>query len=146
MAKVDLQRFSADVRKAMQRANAMAEADGHDYISTRHILLALTMEDDGQAHDLLHRLGITADIIPLPAPLGKPSKTPIVEQSFAEAERLGHHVVGTLHLLLGLLADGEAMDPILESRSLSRPRMRSEIVEELKRLPPESPQAEDALN
>jgi ATP-dependent Clp protease ATP-binding subunit ClpC len=141
MPNVDFKRFSADVRKAMQRANAKAEGDGHSYISTRHILWALATEGDGQAHGLLHSLGITADIIPLPAPPGKPNKKPVIEQSFEEAERLGHDPVGTLHLLLGLLADGEAMDPILGSRSLSRARIRTKIIEELKRSPPERPQA-----
>ena len=141
MAKVDLKRFSAEVQSAMRRANAKAESDGHDYISTWHILSALATEGPGHAYGLLQRLGITPDIIPLPAPPGKPNKKPTIGQSFAEADRLGHDLVGTLHLLLGLLADGDAMDPILESVSLSRPRMRTVIIDELKQATPEQPRA-----
>jgi prophage maintenance system killer protein len=104
---------------------AEAEALGlrHNYVGTEHLLLGLLGIDDGVAAKVLTRLGVSApearyeieQIIGRGSapPAGQPPFTPrskkVLELAHNEAKRLGHHYVGTEHLLLGLVREGDGL-------------------------------------
>lgn len=104
---------------------AEAEALGlrHNYVGTEHLLLGLLGIDDGVAAKVLTRLGVSApearseieQIIGRGSapPTGQPSFTPrskkVLDLAHGEAKRLGHNYVGTEHLLLGLVREGEGL-------------------------------------
>jgi hypothetical protein len=104
---------------------AEAEALGlrHNYVGTEHLLLGLLGVDGGVAAKVLTRLGVSApearseieQIIGRGAapPAGQPPFTPrsqkVLALAHGEAKRLGHHYVGTEHLLLGLVREGEGL-------------------------------------
>ncbi len=104
---------------------AEAEALGlrHNYVGTEHLLLGLLGIDDGAAAQVLTRLGVSAPearseieqvIGRGSAPTaGQPPFTPrskkVLELAHGEAKRLGHNYVGTEHLLLGLVREGEGL-------------------------------------
>jgi ATP-dependent Clp protease ATP-binding subunit ClpC len=101
---------------------AEAEAAGlrHNYIGTEHLLLGLLGIDDGVAAKVLTRLGVSAAEVRseieqiigrgTAPPAGQPPFTPrskkVLSLANGEANRLGHHYVGTEHLLLGLVREG----------------------------------------
>jgi prophage maintenance system killer protein len=104
---------------------AEAEALGlrHNYVGTEHLLLGLLGIDDGVAATVLTRLGVSApearseiqQIIGRGSapPTGQPPFTPrskkVLDLAHGEAKRLGHNYVGTEHLLLGLVREGEGL-------------------------------------
>jgi prophage maintenance system killer protein len=109
------------------RAVTMAEAEAaelrHNYIGTEHLLLGLLVIDDGVAAKVLTRLGVSAaevrsaieQIIGRGSapPGGQPPFTPrskkVLDLANGEAKRLGHNYVGTEHLLLGMVREGEGV-------------------------------------
>jgi hypothetical protein len=107
----------------MQLANQEAQRFGHDYIGTEHILLGLAKEGSGVAANVLKNLDIdlarvrreVEKIVRCPGLfwLGKLPQTPrakkVIEYALDEARRLNHNYVGTEHLLLGLLREGEGV-------------------------------------
>ena len=108
----------------MQLANQEAHRFNHEYISTEHLLVALVKEGNGVAANVLkrvltdplkvireelERIGIqpgpdydVQDKLPC-----TPRTKRIIEYAIDDAKKLGHHYVGTEHLLLGLLREGE---------------------------------------
>ncbi|HEV2373521.1 MAG TPA: Clp protease N-terminal domain-containing protein [Streptosporangiaceae bacterium] len=109
------------------RAVTLAEAEAlglrHNYVGTEHLLLGLLGIDDGVAAKVLTRLGVSApearseieQIIGRGSapPTGQPRFTPrskkVLALAHGEAKRLGHNYVGTEHLLLGLVREGEGL-------------------------------------
>jgi ATP-dependent Clp protease ATP-binding subunit ClpC len=95
----------------------------HNYVGTEHLLLALTEDMDGMAGRVLARYGVTAPVVrqAIEAIIGrgdgpvkeKPELTPrarrVLALSVAEAKRLDHNFVGTVHLLLGIVREGEGI-------------------------------------
>jgi uncharacterized damage-inducible protein DinB len=124
-----------------------AQRFNHNYIGTEHILLGLVREGDGVAARVLGNLGIdlhrvrdaTEFIIgrgdrQSTGDIGlTPRAKRVIELSVEEARRLDHHYIGTEHLLLGLLREGEGIAAgILESLSVHLEKVRYEVIEVLK--------------
>ena len=117
------ERFTEGARQVMVLAQEEAGALNHNYIGTEHLLLALIHEGEGVAAKALESLNISLDaavqqveeiIGPGQAPpTGHIPFTPraknVLELSFREALRLGHNHIGTEHLLLGLVREGEGV-------------------------------------
>jgi prophage maintenance system killer protein len=116
------------------RAVTMAEAEAaglrHNYIGTEDLLLGLLGIDDGVAANVLTRLGVSAPAVRseieqiigcgTAPPAGQPPFTPrskkVLDLAHREAKRLGHNYVGTEHLLLGLVREGEGLAAQILSR------------------------------
>ncbi len=117
-------RLTDRARKVMNLARFEAPRFYHDYISTEHILLALVKEGTGVAAVVLKKMGLELKEIrdeiekkvergPHPIPSGQqlpytPLAKRVLELSLEEARDLGHHYVGTEHLLLGLLREHDS--------------------------------------
>jgi prophage maintenance system killer protein len=115
--------FTDRAYRAVTLAEAEALGLGHNYVGTEHLLLGLLGTGDGVAAKVLTRLGVTVpearseieQIIGRGSalPAGQPPFTPrskkVLELAHGEAKRLGHNYVGTEHLLLGLVREGEGV-------------------------------------
>ena len=125
--------------KLAQESSAML---GHGYVGSEHLLLGLLKEGQGVAAKVLTRAGLTGDMVSssiarlvgVGAPGGPPSQglTPrckkIIELALTEAHRLGHHYVGTEHLLLGLLREGDGVAArVLTGSGLDLRKLYSEV-------------------
>ena len=117
-------RFTQKAQEALRGAHACACELGQNYIGTEHILAGLCATDDAVAGKMLVSKGVTYDavrekIVALMgqgAELSKNSQllmTPrtkrIIELSFAEARKLGHGYIGTEHMLLAILREGDSV-------------------------------------
>jgi hypothetical protein len=117
------QRFTDRARRAVHLAQEEARLLRHDYIGTEHLLLGLLYEGEGVAARALASLGITREDVrgqveeiighghssprgPIPF---TPRTKKVLELSLREALALGHHYIGTEHLLLGLLREGNGV-------------------------------------
>ncbi len=120
-----MERFTQRARRVLSLAHQEAEAMRHSYIGTEHLLLGLIREEGGVAGRVLRELGLEADRVqeiverltgPGQYQGGKldlsPGTQQVLEFAVDEARRMGHHYIGTEHLLLGLvrLNEGIAMD------------------------------------
>jgi len=117
------QRLTDRARRSMALAQDEARLLRHNYIGTEHLLLGLLHEGDGVAARALESMGISLDgargqvkeIIGRgnDSPAGHIPYTPrakkVLELSLREALQLGHHYVGTEHVLLGLLREGQGV-------------------------------------
>jgi ATP-dependent Clp protease ATP-binding subunit ClpA len=119
------ERFTDRARKVMQLANQEAQRCNHDYVGTEHILLGLVKEGSGIAAKVLASRDIDLRKIRLqaeqivrwgPANMVTPGHLPqtprakrVIEYAIEEARKLGHHYVGTEHLLLGLVRETESV-------------------------------------
>jgi hypothetical protein len=116
-------RFSDRARRAVHLAEEEALLLRHDYVGTEHLLLGLLYEGQGVAAEALDSLGISPEDVRRqvteitghghsspadPVPF-TPQAKKVLELSLREALALGHHYIGTEHLLLGLLRDGEGV-------------------------------------
>lgn len=138
-------RFTERARKVIILAKEEARRFNHDYIGTEHILLGLIREGEGVASAILQNMGLSLDKIRLeieklvqPGPTtvvsGDVPFTPrakrVVELSMEEARQLGHNYIGTEHLLLGLLREGEGVAAqVLLGLGLDLNKVRSEVME-----------------
>ena len=114
-------RYTEKAEKALAYAQESAILFGHPYVGTEHLLLGLIKEGTGVASLVLQSQGVTEekviekieDIIGqgdniLNQPLGFTPRTKnILELSFKEARNMGKNAIGTEHLLLGILKEGE---------------------------------------
>ena len=120
------ERFTDRARRVVVLAQEEARLLGHNYIGTEHLLLGLLRESDGVAGRTLDALGISLDAVRTrveeiigrssqPLPGGQMPFTPrakkALELSLREALNLGHNYIGTEHLLLGLIREGEGVAP-----------------------------------
>ncbi|MGH7877653.1 MAG: Clp protease N-terminal domain-containing protein, partial [Candidatus Dormibacteraceae bacterium] len=136
------ERFTERAKKVLTLAQEEAERSHHSYIGTEHLLLGLLREGEGLAAKVLNNLGVeigkvrqTIDsvlgrneriIIQQIIPTSRVKK--VIEISFEEARRMGHNYVGTEHLLLGLLIEGEGIAAhVLEDLGANLEKVRSEI-------------------
>jgi ATP-dependent Clp protease ATP-binding subunit ClpC len=117
-----MERFTQRARRVLSLAHQEAERMRHNYIGTEHLLLGLIREEGGVAGRVLRELGLEADRIQemverLTGPGeyrgGKldlsPGTQQVLEYAVEEARRMGHHYIGTEHLLLGLVRYGEGI-------------------------------------
>ena len=116
-------RFTKRARRVLTLAQEEAQRLNHNYIGTEHLLLGLVREENGVAVRVLRELGVDPKQVRervertvgrgQRAMYGKLSLTPrtkrVIELAVDEARRLGHHYIGTEHLLLGLVRAGEGV-------------------------------------
>jgi len=117
------QRFTDRARRAVHLAQEEARLLRHDCVGTEHLLLGLLYEGEGVAAKALESLGISREDVrgqveeiighgqgsrPGHIPFTRRAKK-VLELSLREALALGHHYIGTEHLLLGLLREGEGI-------------------------------------
>ncbi len=116
-------RFTERAQTALRFAHECASELGHGYVGSEHLLYGLCREGEGVASKVLHRAGLgpeaiaqaIAGMVGIGTKGGTPSQglTPrtkrVIEIAMAEAGRMGHHYVGTEHLLLGILREGEGV-------------------------------------
>ena len=136
------ERFSERAKNALSLAQEEAERSHHSYIGTEHLLLALLREDESLASKVLHNLGVEIGkvrqaiesivgrneriIVQQIIPTSRVKK--VIEISFEEAHRMGHNYVGTEHLLLGLLREGEGIAAhVLEDLGATLDKVQAEI-------------------
>lgn len=120
-----MERFTQRARRVLSLAHQEAEQMRHGVIGTEHLLLALIKEEGGVAGRVLRELGLEPEriqeVIERLSPVGQshsahldlaPGTQQVLEYAVDEARRLGHHYIGTEHLLLGLVrySEGIAMD------------------------------------
>src|SRR5829696_3245407 len=115
------ERFTDRARRVVVLAQEEARLLDHNYIGTEHILLGLVHEGGGVAAQALTQLGVSLEAVRdqvkeiigrgAEAPTGHIPFTPrakkVLELSLREALELGHNYIGTEHILLGLLREGE---------------------------------------
>jgi len=133
--------FTERARTVMTLAQEEAQRFNHDYIGTEHLLLGLVREGDGVAAKILANLGVELSTVRVRvaaiigrgerAAAGEIGLTPrakkVIELAVDEARHMGHHYIGTEHLLLGLVREGEGVAAgVLESLGVSLERVRAE--------------------
>ena len=117
-----MERFTQRARRVLSLAHQEAERMRHSYIGTEHLLLGLIREEGGVAGRVLRELGLEANRVqeiierltgPGQYQGGKldlsPGTQQVLEYAVEEAQRMGHHYIGTEHLLLGLVRHGEGV-------------------------------------
>ena len=137
------ERFTDRARRVVVLAQEEARMLNHNYIGTEHILLGLIHEGEGVAAKALESLGISLDAVRSQvqeiigegqqAPSGHIPFTPrakkVLELSLREALQLGHNYIGTEHILLGLLREGEGVASlVLESAGVSLDGARQAVI------------------
>ena len=143
------ERFTDRARQTVVLAQEEARLLGHGYIGTEHLLLGLLHEGDGVARrgaaPARHRPGERprrrrgADRSGRGQPRGHIPFTPrakkVLELSLREALQLGHNYIGTEHILLGLVREGEGVAAqVLGRRGAAEIQVRAVVVDELRRL------------
>ncbi len=136
------EKFSERARKALTRAQEEAQRFGHNYVDTEHILLGVVGEEEGVAAKVLTNLGVVLSKVraavefvvgrggkPIIGEIGlTPRAKKAIEFAVDEARRFNHNYIGTEHLLLGLLREGEGVAAgILESFGVTLEKARAEI-------------------
>ncbi|QZA33098.1 ATP-dependent Clp protease ATP-binding subunit [Hydrogenibacillus sp. N12] len=136
-------RFTERAQKVLSYAQDEAVRLGHNSIGTEHILLGLIREGEGIAAKALMNLGLSLEKIreEVEALIGrgheKPLNTPytprakkVIELSFDEARKLGHTYVGTEHILLGLIREGEGVAArVLNNLGVSLNKARQQVLQ-----------------
>ena len=141
-----LDRFSKRARKVLTMAQEEAQRLNHNYIGTEHLLLGLVKEDQGVAVKVLRELGVEPMQVVKAIeravgkgdrpPYGKPTLAPrtkrVIELSVDEARLMGHQYIGTEHLLLGLVREGEGIAVnVLRSLGVSLDKVRTATAKSL---------------
>ena len=135
------EKFSERARRVLSLAQEEAQRFNHTYIGTEHILLGLVRESDGLAAKVLSNLGVELSKVrsavefiigrgerSSPGEIGlTPRAKKVIELAVDEARRLSHHYIGTEHLLVGLMREGEGVAAgVLESLGINLDKVRGE--------------------
>jgi ATP-dependent Clp protease ATP-binding subunit ClpC len=146
-------KFTERARRVLTLAQEEAHRFNHNYIGTEHILLGLVREGDGVAAKVLANLGVELNKVRSAVEfiigrgdrtvLGEIGLTPrakkVIELAVDEARRLGHSYIGTEHLLLGLVREGEGIAAgVLESLGVNLERVRAETTRILSQSAPQA--------
>ena len=138
------ERFTDRARRVVVLAQEEARMLNHNYIGTEHILLGLIHEGEGVAAKALESLGISLDAVRAQvqeiigegqqAPSGHIPFTPrakkVLELSLREALQLGHNYIGTEHILLGLIREGEGgAAQVLNKLGADLNRVRQQVIQ-----------------
>ena len=142
----ELGRFTERAKKVLQLARQEADRFNHNYIGTEHLLLGLIALGEGVAVIILEKMGVDLGVArlevekavgsgPETKTAGSVPFTPrvkkVLDLARQEAQNLGHDYVGTEHLLLGLLAEGEGVAAqVLKNLNVDVERTRAEILKE----------------
>src|SRR5215831_10252877 len=137
------EKFTERARKVFSLAQEEAQRFNHNYIGTEHLLLGLVREGDGIAARVLANLGVQLPKVRSAVEfiigrgdglvVGDPGLTPrakkVIELAMDEARRLNNHYIGTEHLLLGLVREGEGIAAgVLESLGVSLEKVRQQVM------------------
>ena len=137
-------KFTERARKVLTLAQEEAQRFNHNYIGTEHLLLGLVREGDGVAARVLSNMGVQLPKVRSAvefiigrgdqAPTGDIGLTPrakkVIELAVDEARRLNHHYIGTEHLLLGLVREGEGIAAgVLESLGVNLEKVRAQVMQ-----------------
>ncbi len=135
------EKFSERARRVLSLAQEEAQRFNHNYIGTEHILLGLVRETEGVAARVLYNLGVELSKVrsavefiigrgekAVPGEIGlTPRAKKVIELAVDEARRLNHSYIGTEHLLIGLLREGEGVAAgVLESLGVTLEKVRNE--------------------
>jgi ATP-dependent Clp protease ATP-binding subunit ClpC len=138
------ERFTDRARRVVVLAQEEARMLNHNYIGTEHILLGLIHEGEGVAAKALESLGISLEAVRQQveeiigqgqsAPTGHIPFTPrakkVLELSLREALQLGHNYIGTEHILLGLIREGEGVAAqVLQKLGADLNRVRQQVIQ-----------------
>jgi ATP-dependent Clp protease ATP-binding subunit ClpA len=159
------ERFTDRARKTMALANQEAQRFNHEYIGTEHILLGLIKEGGGVGANVLKNLDLDLRKVRLEVEklvksgpdmvsLGKLPQTPrakkVIDYAIEESRNLNHSYIGTEHLLLGLLREGDGVAAnVLTNMGVNLDETRAEILNLLGAVPPEThdnPSAQDMMD
>jgi len=137
-------KFTERARKVLTLAQEEAQRFNHNYIGTEHLLLGLVREGDGVAARVLSNMGVQLPKVRSAvefiigrgegAVVGEIGLTPrakkVIELAVDEARRLNHHYIGTEHLLLGLVREGEGIAAgVLESLGVNLEKVRAQVMQ-----------------
>ena len=140
------ERFTDRARRVLVLGQEEARLLNHDFFGTEHILLGLIHEGDGVAAQVLGRMGIELEDVrekveetiglsdlSRGAPTGSPPFTPrakkVLELALREALQLGHNHIGTEHILLGIIREGEGVAvQVLTSLGADPARVRQQVL------------------
>ena len=135
------EKFSERARRVLSLAQEEAQRSNHNYIGTEHILLGLVRETEGVAARVLSSLSVDLSKVrsavefiigrgekPAQGEIGlTPRAKKVVELAVDEARRMNHTYIGTEHLLIGLLREGEGVAAgVLESLGVTLDKVRAE--------------------
>ena len=136
-------KFTERARKVLTLAQEEAQRFNHNYIGTEHLLLGLVREGEGVAARVLENMGVELPKVRTAVEfiigrgdrtvVGEIGLTPrakkVIELAVDEARRLDHHYIGTEHLLLGLVREGEGIAAgVLESLGVNLDKVRHEVI------------------
>src|SRR5437660_7913598 len=137
-------RFNDRAKRVLALAQDEAVRFNHNYIGTEHLLLGLVREGEGVAAHVLNSLGVElskvrkavefiigrGDSTTSPSEITlSPRTKKVIELAIDEARKLGHSHVGTEHLLLGLVREGEGIaSGVLESLGVSLEKVRHQVI------------------
>ena len=139
-------RLTERARRVLGLAEEEARSMNHNYVGTEHLLLALVGEGEGVAAKALGNLGVEVEKVrtaiefiigrgehPVTDKIGlTPRAKKVIGLAADEARRLGHHYIGTEHLLLSLVDDGEGVGAgILEGLGVTPEAARAEVTRAL---------------
>ena len=139
-----LDKFTERAKKVLVYAQDEATRFNHNYIGTEHLLLGLLREGEGIAARVLSNLGVELNKVRSAVEfiigrgermvVGDINLTPrakrVIELAVEEARRLGHNYIGTEHLLLGLVREGEGIAAgVLESLGVNLEKVRAQAVQ-----------------
>ena len=134
-------KFTNRAKKAIEIANDISIELGHNYIGTEHILYGLVKEGNGVAAKVLENKGVTQEKIikKIEEMLGKgkeikeslgftPRTKRILENAYLESKRIGYNFIGTEHLLLAILKEGDSIAiKIITELNVEIPKIYNEI-------------------
>jgi Clp amino terminal domain, pathogenicity island component/UvrB/uvrC motif len=138
------ERFTDRARRVVAQAQEEARRLDHGYIGTEHILLGLIREGEGVAAQALESLGISLDAVrqQVEEIIGRGQHTPsghipftprakkVLELSLREALQLGHNYIGTEHILLGLIHEGDGVAAqVLVKLGADLNRVREQVIQ-----------------
>ncbi|MCL4458519.1 MAG: ATP-dependent Clp protease ATP-binding subunit [Chloroflexi bacterium] len=139
-------KFTERARRVLTLAQEEAQRFNHNYIGTEHLLLGLVREGEGVAAKVLANMGVELNKVRSAVEfiigrgdrmvVGEIGLTPrakkVIELAVDEARRLNHHYIGTEHLLLGLVREGEGIAAgVLESLGVSLEKVRAQVIQVL---------------
>jgi ATP-dependent Clp protease ATP-binding subunit ClpC len=144
---MEMSNFTPRAQQVLALARKEADRFNHNYVGTEHLLLGLIKLGQGVAVNVLQKMGLDLETVrmevekqigsgPETKMMGNIPYTPRVKKVLAlsqkEAKQLNHNYVGTEHILLGLLREGEgAAARILKSLDVDIERCRNEVLKEL---------------
>ena len=139
-----LERFTDRARRVVKLAEEEARMLNHNYIGTEHILLGLIREDEGVAAKALESLGISLQAVrqqveeiigqgqqvPFEVIPFTPQSKKVLELSLRESLQLGHSYIGTEHILLGLIREGDGVAAqVLVKLGADLNRVRQQVIQ-----------------